>query len=70
MKQTLAFKLISFAVLKWDEWLSVQLPFELPVQMPVQMLLELVANLLDQNVNELELELSRMYVDETTPNPQ
>ena len=49
---------------------TVQLTFELPVQMPVQMLLELVAKLLDQNVNDLEFELSRMYVDETTPNPQ
>ena len=36
------------------------LPFELPVQIPVQLLLELEANLLDQNVNELEFELSRM----------
>jgi hypothetical protein len=28
--------------------------------LPVQLLLELDANLLDQNVNELEFELSRM----------
>ena len=45
---------------KWDDCLSVQLPFELPVQIPVQLLLELEANLLDQNVNELEFELSIM----------
>ena len=47
-----------------DECLSVQLPFELPVQIlvqiPVQLFLEIEANLLDQNVNELEFELSRM----------
>ena len=60
MKKNVAFTLISFAVLKWDECLSVQLPFELPVQIPVQLLLEQKANLLDQNVNELEFELSRM----------
>ena len=56
MKKNVAFTLISFAVLKWYEYLSVQLPFELPVQF----LLELELNLLDQNVNELEFELSRM----------
>ena len=56
----LAYTLISFAVLKWDECLSVQLPFELPVQIWVQMLLELEAKLQDQNVNELEFELSRI----------
>ena len=38
----------------------VQLQFKLPVQIPVQILLELEANLLDQNVNELGFELSRM----------
>ena len=52
VKKNVAFTLISFAVLK-----SVQLPFELPFQIPVQML---EANLLHQNVNELEFELSRM----------
>ena len=36
---------------------SFQLPFELRVQIPIQLLLELEANLLDQNVNELEFEL-------------
>ena len=56
MKKNVVFTLISFTVLKSDECLSVQLPFELPVQL----LLELEANLLDQNVNELEFELSRM----------
>ena len=60
MKKNVAFTLISFAVLKWDEYLSVQLPFELLVQIPVQLLPELEANWLDQNVNELEFELSRM----------
>ena len=55
MKKNEDFTLISFAVLKWDECLLVQLPFELPVQF----LLELEAIWLDQNVNELEFELSR-----------
>ena len=54
MKTNVAFALISFAVLKWDDCLSVQLPFELLVKIPVQLLLELEANCLDQNVNELE----------------
>ena len=57
MKKNVAFTLISFTVLKWDDCLSVQLPFELLVQIPVQLPLELEANLLDQNVNELEFEL-------------
>ena len=60
MKKNVAFALISFVVLKWDGCLSVQMPFELPVQIQFQLLLELEANLLDQNVNELEFELSRM----------
>ena len=60
MKKNAAFTLISFAVLKWDDCLSVQLPFELPVQIPVQLLLELEPNWLVQNVIELEFELSRM----------
>ena len=60
MKKNVAFTLISFALLKWDECLSVQVQFELPVQIQVQLLLELEANWLDQNVNELEFELSRM----------
>ena len=60
MKKNVAFTLISFPVLKWDECLSVQLPFELPVEIPVQLLLELEGNLLDQNVKELEFERSRM----------
>ena len=41
MKKNVAFTPISFAVLKCDDCLSVQLPFELPVQIPVQLLLEL-----------------------------
>ena len=60
MKKNVAFTIICFAVLKWDDFLSVQVPFELPVQISVQMLLELEANWLDQNVNELEFELPRM----------
>ena len=60
MKKNLAFTLISFAVLKCDDCLSVQVPFELPVHIPVQLVLELQANWLDQNMNELQLELSRM----------
>ena len=39
----------------------------LSVQIPVQLLLELEPNLLVQNVIEIEVELSRMYVDETNP---
>ena len=54
MKKNVAFTLISFAVLKWDEYLSVQLPFELPVHIPVQLVLEPEVNWLDQNVNEQE----------------
>ena len=57
MKKNVAFALISFAVLKCYDCLSVQLPFELPVQITVQLSLELEANWLDQNVNELEFEL-------------
>ena len=60
MKNNVVFTLISFAVLKLDDCLSVQVPFELQVQIPVQLLLELEAKLLVQNVNELEFELSRM----------
>ena len=51
MKKNVAFTLISFAVLKWDDCLSVQVPFELPVQILVQLLLELQTNWLGQNVN-------------------
>ena len=56
MKKNVAFTLISFAVLKWDDCLLVQVPFELPVETLVQLLLELEANWLDQNVNELKFE--------------
>ena len=65
VKKNVPFTLTSFAVLKWDDCLSVQLPFKLPVQVPVQLLLELELNWLDQNVNELEFELSRMYMKQT-----
>ena len=54
LKMNVAFTLISFAVLKWDDCLSVQLPFELPVQIPVLLLLELEPNWLVQNGIELE----------------
>ena len=60
MKKSVAYTLTSFTVLKRDDCLSVQLPIELPFQIPFQFLLELEANLLDQNVYELEFELSRM----------
>ena len=60
MKKNVVFTLISFAVLKRDDCLSVYVPFELLIQIPVQLLLELEANCLDQNVIELEFELSRM----------
>ena len=60
MKKNVAFTLISFIVLKWDDCLSVQLPFELLVQVPVHVPLELEPNWLVQNVIELEFELSGM----------
>jgi hypothetical protein len=60
MKKNVAFTLISFAVLKWDDCLLIQLLFELMVKIPVQLLLELGMNLLVQNVIEIEFELSRM----------
>ena len=60
LKTNGAFTLISFAVMKGDDCLSVQLPFELPVQIPAQLIQELEPNLLVQNVIELEFELSRM----------
>ena len=60
LKRNVAFTLISFDVLKWDDCLSVQLPVQLPVQLTVQLLLELELNWLVQNVIELEFELSRM----------
>ena len=57
MKKNVAFTLISNAVLKLYDCLSVQLPIELLVQIPVQLLLELEMNLLVQNMIELEFEL-------------
>ena len=62
MKNNVAFTLISFSVLKWDDCLSVQVPFELPDDIPVQLLLELEVNWQDKNVNELEFELSRISI--------
>ena len=56
MKKNAAFALISFAVLKWDECLSFQLPFQLTVEISVQLHLELVVNLLVRNVIEREIE--------------
>ena len=61
-KETVDFTLISFHVLKWDDLLSVKLPFELKVRILVQLLLELEANWLSQNVNELEVGLPRMWM--------
>ena len=60
MKKNVAFTLISFVVLKSDECLSVRLPFELPFEITFQLLLELEVNLVVQNVNEIQFELSRM----------
>ena len=57
---TIISKFISFAVLKSDDCLSVELPFELPVQL----LVELEPNLLVQHVIELEFE-TIYNVDET-----
>ena len=39
--------------------LPFELPFQIPVQIPVQLFIDLEANLLDQNVNALEFEISR-----------
>ena len=64
MKKNVAFKRIYFTLLKWDECLSFQLPFELPIEIPVQLHVEMEVNWLVQSANELEFELSRMYVDE------
>ena len=60
MKKNVAFTLISFAILKGDEY-----SFELPFQIPVQLLLELESNLLDQIIYELEFGLSRMYMKQS-----
>ena len=62
IKKNVALTLISFAILKWDECLSVQLPFELPHLCTGSDTGSVAsrANLLDQNVNTLEFELSRM----------
>ena len=65
MKKNVAFTLISFAALKWNDRLSVQFPFEVPVQIPVQLHLELELNWLVKNVNELEFKLPRMWMKQT-----
>ena len=66
MTKNVTFTIYFFAVLKWDEFLSAQLPFQLPVQIRAQLLLELEANLLAQNVNEL----SRMYMKHDDREPR
>ena len=57
MNKDVAFLVLSL-LLYWNEMIVYQMPFDLPVQtpvqIPVQLLLELEANLLNQNVNELE----------------
>ena len=60
MKKNVAFTIIYFAVLKSDDFLSDQVPLDLLLRILVQLLLWLEVNWLDQNVNELEFELSRM----------
>ena len=62
MKKNVAFTLISFAVLKWHECLSFQLPFELMVEIPVQLHLELEVNLLFHNVIEREIEREKVQM--------
>ena len=62
MKKNVAFTLISFAVLKWHECLSFQLPFELTVEIPVQLHLELEVNLLVRNVIEREIEREKVQM--------
>ena len=51
---------ISFAVLKWHECWSFQLPFE--VEIPVQLHLELEVNLLVRNVIEREIEREKVQM--------
>ena len=63
MKKNAAFTLISFAVLKWHECLSFQLPFELTVEIPVQLYLELEVNLLVHNVIEREIEREKVQMN-------
>ena len=62
MKKNVAFTHISFAVLKWHECLSFQLPFELTVEIPVQLHLELEVNLLVHNVIEREIEREKVQM--------
>ena len=62
MKKNPAFALISFAVLKWHECLSFQLPFELTVELPVRLHLELEVNLLVRNVIEREIEREKVQM--------
>ena len=62
MKKNAPFALISFAVLKWLECLSFQLPFELTVEIPVQLHLELEVILLVHNVIERELEREKVQM--------
>ena len=62
MKKNAPFALISFAVLKWHECLSFQLPFELTVELPVQLHLELEVNLLVRNVIEREIEREKVQM--------
>ena len=62
MKKNVAFTLISFAVLKWHECLSFQLPFELTVEIQVQLYLELEVNLLVRNVVEREIKWEKVQM--------
>ena len=62
MKKNAAFALISFAVLKWHECLSFELPFELTVEIPVQLHLELEVNLLLRNEIEREIEREKVQM--------
>ena len=62
IKKNVALTVISFAVLKWDDCLSVQLPFEILVDgsdtgsVPSWARTKLTSS----NVVEIEIELSRM----------
>jgi len=66
MKKNADFALISFAVLKWHECLSFQLPFELTVEIPVHLHLELEVNLLVRNVIEREMEREKVQMKPPT----
>ena len=61
MKKNIVFTLIFFALMKWDDCLSVQLPFELPFQIPVQLFLELEANV-DEKTHRIHFVVESLFI--------